>query len=169
MATLKMEVHGLAELLAGLHAIDQQFSADIQDVVNATGLELRGDIIKRYHRGPHTGKWYASAANAKRTKRQRRRQTIVHQASAPGEAPQTDTGRLANGTTYYTPIDKKNRFTVVVQNDVAYAAALEYGHTYARGRKIEERPAWRPAIKKMRPLFEKRINRAIAEAVRRAT
>ena len=81
----------------------------------------------------------------------------------------SDMNGLANATTYYTPIDKKNRATVVVQNDIVYAAALEYGHTYARGRKIEERPAWRPAIKKMRPLFEKRINRAIAEAVRRAT
>jgi hypothetical protein len=55
MATLKMEVHGLAELLAGLEKLGQDMTGALDDVVNATGLELRGDIIKRYQRGPASG------------------------------------------------------------------------------------------------------------------
>lgn len=154
MATLKMEVHGLAELLAGLEKLGQDMTGALDDVVNATGLELRGDIIKRYQRGPASGKVY-----------RKYKPNRTHQSSAPGQSPMTDTGRLQGGTMF----DKTGPASVRVFNAIEYAAALEYGHTYDRGRRIEERPAWRPAIKKMRPKYEKRINDAIAEAVRRAT
>lgn len=153
MATLRMEVKGLKELIDGLLAIDQHFAAELSDVVNATGLELRGDIIKRYQRGPASGRTY-----------QKHKPRRTHQASAPNEAPMTDTGRLQGGTLF----DKTGPASVKVFNVIEYAAALEYGSTISRGR-IAPRPAWRPAIEKMRPLFEKRVNRAIAEAVRRAT
>jgi hypothetical protein len=67
MATLKMEVHGLAELLAGLEKLGQDMTGALDDVVNATGLELRGDIIKRYQRGPASGRT-ASTGRTGRTK-----------------------------------------------------------------------------------------------------
>ena len=153
MATLKMEVHGLAELLAGLEKLGQDMTGALDDVVNATGLELCGDIIKRYQRGPASGKVY-----------RKYRPNRTHQASAPGQAPMTDTGRLQGGTLF----DKTGPASVRVFNAIEYAAALEYGSTNGRGR-IAPRPAWRPAIDKMRPKYEKRINDAIAEAVRRAT
>jgi len=153
MATLRMEVHGLAEMLAGLERLGQDMTGALDDVVNATGLELRGDIIKRYQRGPASGRTY-----------QKYKPRRTHQASAPGQAPMTDTGRLQGGTLF----KKDGPASVRVFNAIEYAAELEYGSTNGRGR-IAPRPAWRPAIEKMRPKYEKRVNRAIAEAVRRAT
>ena len=153
MATLRMEVHGLAEMLAGLERLGQDMTGALDDVVNATGLELRGDIIKRYQRGPASGRTY-----------RKYKPNRTHQASAPGQAPMTDTGRLQGGTLF----KKDGPASVRVFNAIEYAAALEYGSTNGRGR-IAPRPAWRPAIEKMRPKYEKRINDAIAEAVRRAT
>lgn len=157
-APLSIKVDGLAELLNAMDDLGYDVAKDLEDAVNATGLELRGDIIKRYQRGPASGRTYEKYSPRR-----------THQASAPWQSPMTDTGRLANATTYYTPIDKKNRATVVVQNDIVYAAALEYGHTYDRGRRIEERPAWRPAVEKITPKHIKRVNKVMAEAIRRAT
>lgn len=153
MAVLKLKVRGLEQLLGDLAKLDQDVQRGIDDAVNATGLELRADIVRRYQRGPATGRTYQKY-NPRRT----------HQASAPGQAPMTDTGRLAAGTVY----NKVGFARVRVENCVKYARALEYGNTSGKGN-IAPRPAWRPAIKKMRPIFRKRMERVLAEAVNRAT
>jgi len=153
MAVLKMRLRGMEELLGNLARLDQNVQKDIDDAVNATGLELRADIIRRYNRGPASGRVYEKYLPRR-----------THQASAPGQAPMTDTGRLANATTF----SKLGSARVRVENRVKYARALEYGNTDGKGN-IAPRPAWRPAIKKMRPIFRKRMERVLAEAVSRAT
>lgn len=73
-----------------------------------------------------------------------RRRGIVHQASAPGEAPATDTGALVqSGATYY---DEPN-VTGRVNWSSAHAAPLEFGtekmdpRPFARNTFEEEREA----------------------------
>lgn len=149
-----MKVKGLDEALAGMAALDQVLEQELDDVVNTTGSLLRADIIKRYQKGPASGTVYKKK-NPQRT----------HQASAPGQAPMTDTGRLVQGTLF----EKVSLASVRVFNNVQYAAALEYGHTYTRGQTIAARPAWRPAVKKIRPQYEKWVNEAIERAINRAS
>ena len=153
MAVLSLRLRGLSQLLGDLAKLDQDVQRAVDDAVEATGLELRGDIIRRYNKGPASGRTYRKY-KPKRT----------HRASAPGQAPMTDTGRLANATIY-----RKIGFARVrVENRVKYARALEYGSTAGKGN-IKPRPAWRPAVKKMRPIFQRRMEKVLAEAVNRAT
>lgn len=66
------------------------------------------------------------------------RRGIAHQASAPGEPPASDTGRLANS------IDVKLdavRVVATVSASTRYAAFLEYGT-----QKMAPRPFMRPAL-----------------------
>ena len=139
-----ISVTGTKELQAALEALGDDISQAVTDAVNATGLELRSDIQKRIRNGPSTGRVY-------------RRRSITHQASAPGEAPASDTGRLRNSVTFKRIDD----LTVTVGSRLAYASYLEFGT-----RKIARRPAWAPAAMQAEPKFRKRLEAAIAGAIR---
>ena len=87
-----------------------------------------------------------------------KRRTVSHQASAPGEAPASDKGILAqSGRT--EPAD--NGFTGVVKFSTLYAAALEFGTN-----RIEPRPYARPALQEESKGIQETINRLIGEAIK---
>ncbi len=70
----------------------------------------------------------------------RRGKTVIHRASAPGEAPANDTGRLASAfKASASPLSLEASVTA----GTAYAAHLEYGTT-----KMAARPFLRPAAEK---------------------
>lgn len=82
-----------------------------------------------------------------------RRRGRLHQASAPGEPPATDTGRLVqSGRTSY---DQQN-LTGMVTWSTSYAAYLEFGTE-----NMEPRPYARPALMNMRQEILLAIQRAI--------
>ncbi|PIY28400.1 MAG: hypothetical protein COZ09_10145 [Comamonadaceae bacterium CG_4_10_14_3_um_filter_60_42] len=139
-------IEGTEELNRALGKLSKDAEKYVSDAVNATGLELRGDIVKRYQRGSKTGIIYAKV-NPTRT----------HQASAPGEAPATDTGRLVSATVF----SRIGRLAAEVENKVLYGAMLEWGT-----RNIAPRPAWRPAAEEIRPKFIKRLENALKRAMR---
>lgn len=67
-----------------------------------------------------------------------RRRGVVHQASAPGEPPATDTGRLVqSGRTEHNPTE----ISGTVNWSTLYAAFLEFGTS-----KMAPRPYARPAL-----------------------
>ena len=146
MTRTTITMDGGKELQAALRNMGPELQEVVGQIVEGTGLELRGDIIKRYQSGPASGRVYQKY-NPRRT----------HQASAPGQAPMSDTGRLANATVYKVVDD----MTVEVSNDVFYAAWLEYGTT-----QIAPRPAWRPAVEEIMPMFRSRLETAIARFVK---
>ena len=146
MTRTTITMAGGKELQAALRNMGPELQEVVGQIVEGTGLELRGDIIKRYQSGPASGRVYQKY-NPRRT----------HQASAPGQAPMSDTGRLANATVYKVVDD----MTVEVSNDVFYAAWLEYGTT-----QIAPRPAWRPAVEEIMPMFRSRLETAIARFVK---
>lgn len=82
--------------------------------------------------------------------------SATHRASAPGDPPATDTGRLLNSIRF----DLVNKLTATVGSNVEYAAWLEYGTLT-----MAARPFMRPAAELSRPKFAKRV----AAAIRRAT
>lgn len=141
-----LRIEGLQGLQRALDQYGEEAEAAVRDVVNLTGEELRADIIKRYQRGPKTGRTYRKY-NPKR----------VHKASAPGEAPATDTGRLVSQTMFQSV----SPFAVEVFNSLKYAEWLEYGT-----RRIAPRPAWVPAVEKVRPKFVRRLEQVLARFTR---
>ncbi|MGL5116516.1 MAG: HK97-gp10 family putative phage morphogenesis protein, partial [Beijerinckiaceae bacterium] len=66
-----------------------------------------------------------------------------HQASAPGEAPATDTGTLIAGIVIDRTDVKRGR--IIIAATAPYAKALEYGT-----RKMAPRPFLRRALRAMR-------------------
>ncbi len=146
MAIMTARLEGLEELRAALDGKTEELDRAIGQVLNATGLELRTEIIRRYNRGPASGRIY-----------QKYKPRRTHQASAPGQAPMSDTGRLANATTYSTI----GPLTVEVRNNLQYARALEYGTA-----RIAQRPAWRPALLAAEPKLKRRLETTVAAFTR---
>lgn len=99
-------------------------------VVNATAHEVEARANAAVQEGPKTGQVYGA-----------------HQASAPGEAPATDTGNLANSI----QAQMTGPLAAEVSVGAEYAAALEFGT--ADG-KIAPRPFLEPALDAARPGFE---------------
>jgi phage gpG-like protein len=141
--TITLSVENTRQVQDAIAAYGARAEQALADAINATGLELRGEIVRAYQRGPATGRVYEKY-NPRRT----------HQASAAGEAPATDTGRLANGMVY-----DRDGAAVVLSNSVSYAALLEYGTS-----RIDARQAWRPAVEAMRERFQARVDRAMRNA-----
>jgi len=146
MTRVTMQLEGGDQLAAALRAYGAKAEKHVGDAVNATGLELRGDIIKRIQKGPASGVTYEKY-NPRRT----------HTASAPGEAPATDTGRLASSVDF----KREGPMSATVGSQVAYAAMLEFGTS-----RIAPRPAWVPATESMRPKFRQRLETALARAAK---
>jgi phage gpG-like protein len=163
MARVSIDIQGGAQLAAALKKLGADGERAISQAVNATGIEVRSDIIKRYQRGPKTGAVYTEifrTINGKAVPigpRQGNNLSASHRASAPGEAPATDTGRLASATEY----KNTGKFTAEVGNSVIYGAMLEFGT-----QKIAPRPAWVPAVEWAAPRYVKRLETALARLMK---
>lgn len=103
----------------------QARAAAMRGVVRGTE-SIRNEMIRLIQSPPKTGRIY-------------RRRGVEHQASAPGQAPATDTGRLVNSiVTRYEP----SELTGIVGVTAAYGDDLEFGT-----QKMEPRPYARPAVR----------------------
>lgn len=80
----------------------------------------------------------------------------MHQASAPGEAPATDTGKLVAGITVVMDGDGLG---ASVESRAGYSRELEFGTV-----NLGARPFLTPALEKLRPKISKMIRDAIKKA-----
>lgn len=92
------------------------------DSLLALGKQMKFRLIGQMH-GPKSGRMYGS-----------------HKASAPGEAPATETERLERSIT----VEKIDANTVAVGTDNEYAPVLEFG-----GGRIAPRPNFAPIGEEM--------------------
>lgn len=79
-----------------------------------------------------------------------------HRASAPGEAPASDTGTLVSRIN--VDYSRLGELVGIVRSSAEHAPYLEYGTA-----KMEPRPHMRPALANQ----QRNINRAVAEEIRR--
>lgn len=92
------------------------------------------DAKRAVARGPKTGRIYMKGKN----------KSIKHQASAPGEPPATDTGRLINSIVGDAKVVGK-QVQGYIEARTAYAGYLEFGT-----RRMAARPYLTPAVMKNR-------------------
>lgn len=137
---IRVNVAGDRELANALRNMGYQLRMDVARDVEATAQQARGEIMRRIMRGPKTGKVY-------------KRGGVTHQASAPGEAPASDTGRLANSVQIKRVSDKR----ATVGSRLAYALYLEMGTD-----NIRARPVWRPVARKAADWLETRLRASVA-------
>jgi HK97 gp10 family phage protein len=117
-------------------AVQQEIVRQTEEVRNAA-VSLIMDTLK-------TGRIY-------------RRRGVEHRASAPDEAPASDTGRLVNSirTDY-----RLAELTGIVSASTAYAAYLEYGTS-----RMAPRPYMRPALASRRAAIEAGLAAAARSAL----
>lgn len=127
-----------------LRQYGERAEAEIGRAVQAQALDVRSDIQRRIQRGPKTGATYTRGG-------------ITHRASAPGEAPATDTGALVSSI-QYRAVDA---LTAEIESRLAYASMLEFGTVH-----MDPRPSWTPAVEAKRADFTRRVVEAIERAAR---
>lgn len=129
----------------GLVAAQQ---AAVEEAVRAGAMLVANDARRSVARGPKTGRMYV-------------RRGVAHQASAPGEPPATDTGRLV--TSIVSDVERDGRSVVgIVEARTEYAVHLEYGT-----RNMAPRPFMLPALERNRARIAALVAQAIATATQR--
>lgn len=175
---VKIEIDGLDQVTRRLQRMGKDADKVLYDAVNATALEVNTDVKKRIKRGPKSGVTYWRIPGEDGLMRVyagkpsdfgpnkivavfrtdgKANLSPSHTASAPGEAPATDTGTLA-GSIYH---EKTGKTQVTIGSRLKYARYLEFGTT-----KIRPRPAWQPASVEGQKKLMKRVRKALGEVTK---
>ena len=144
MNQISLKVDNLKAVQDALRLYGAKAERNISRVIEATALTINRDVKDLIDRGAKSGRVY-------------QRRNIEHRASAPGEAPATDTGFLVSDSSIY--YERNTPLSATVGSRLAYAYYLEFGTV-----RIAPRPAWLPATEKNREKF----NRLLEEGIRRA-
>ena len=142
---MKAQLTGTAELRKALAEFGINADRELAAIVRGTAQNIRTHAIKSIARGTKSGEEYQKYDPRRR-----------HRASAPGEPPAQDTGRLSNSIT--ANIDGKR---AEVGTNLEYAPWLEFGT-----RTIEPRPFLFPALEKERPAWNRRLDRIVEAAAK---
>ena len=142
MTSLRIE--GLDELNKTLSELPSKFEQEAGRLVNRTAQNIRNAAVRSIQKPSGIGTYYKKY-NPDR----------MHIASAPGQPPNTDTGRLVNSLN----VTRSGALTAEVLANVEYAAYLELGT-----RHMAARPFMTPAVEQERPNYE----RGLRELTRRA-
>lgn len=116
------------------------------------GLAIENRAVDGIISPPKTGRIYPSKHRKGRT----------HQASAPGEFPAADSGRLHQSITTATVRDDATSIVVETGANVPYATWLEFGTV-----NMEPRPFMTPAFRENVQGIERNVAAEVARALRR--
>ena len=139
---IKFRVTNLKKVLSQLENLDKQLEPDFQEIVKGGAQLIRGEAIKSIQTGAKSGVVY-QMYNPRRE----------HRASAPGQAPASDTGNLVSKII----VKQKTRNITNVESNANYSAYLEYGTS-----KMEARPFMLPAFEKSKkPILDATFTRVV--------
>ena len=130
---------GAQKAIEALDKVKEDLEKEMQDVLLGGGQLIRTEAIRSIQQGSKSGKTY-----------KKYNPTRIHKASAPGEAPASDTGFLVSNIRV-----KAQKDFVEVRSEASYSKFLEYGTS-----KMLPRPFMFPASEKSKPkiaevLFQK--------------
>jgi HK97 gp10 family phage protein len=148
------------ELLKGLHVAAKRVEREAKDSIRKGNKSGRLYEFRVAGEGEKQKRWVTMNGNAlplvKRWK--------PHRASAPGEAPATDTGRLVNSIVVESSAKREGNELVAKvfagRGAVKYARMLEFGTA-----KIRPRPFMFPALEKSKQFISERLAKAVNDAL----
>src|SRR5262249_49879155 len=143
-----VQIEGLDKLAQASSEIKQAVANEVEKGLFASAQKVRTEAITSIQNGQKSGRLY-------------KRRTVIHRASAPGEAPATDTGRLANSITAYNG-GNGEAFTVAGRGTALYAPLLEFGTS-----KMAPRPFMVPALEKSKAWIVARLQDAVRRGLNR--
>ena len=137
---IKFKVSNLKKVLSQLDKLEKDMEIPFQEIVKGGGQLIRGEAIKSIQTGAKSGVMY-QMYNPRRE----------HRASAPGQAPASDTGNLVSKII----VKQKSKNITNVESNADYSAYLEYGTS-----KMQPRPFMLPAFEKSKkPIINAVLNR----------
>jgi HK97 gp10 family phage protein len=144
----------MPSLLQQWVATRQRLSAEMEKEVAAAlyagGLMVEANAKTKIMSGPKTGRTYKV-------------RSVTRQASAPGEAPANQTGRLVNSISVEAQPSRKRVLVKAGGGAVEYAAMLEFGTA-----EMEARPFFAPALKEETPNIKERLRKGVEKAAKKA-
>lgn len=143
-------VRGRRELIEKLGKINKETVRQVTRALMRGALKVEKRAVEGIIDPPKTGRIYRS----------KHRKGKLHQASAPGEFPAADSGRLHQSITHAQVPAPPGTIRVEVGANAPYAILLELGTS-----KMEPRPFMAPALREN----EAGIRNDIVEAVRRGS
>jgi len=143
MTILTFRFSGLQDATKALEKVKEDLENNMQEILLGGGQLIRGEAIRSIQSGAKSGKTY-----------KRYNPTRTHKASAPGEAPASDTGFLVSNIRV-----KDQKDLVQVRSEASYSKFLEYGTS-----KMLARPFLFPAMEKSKP----KITQVILQKVKQS-
>jgi len=142
---IEVKVKDINKVLGRFKKLDKDLEEPFREVVKGGGQLIRGEAVKSIQTGMKSGRIYEKY-NPRRT----------HRASAPGEAPASDTGNLVRNIR----VEQKTKDIVNVESRANYSKFLEFGTS-----KMLARPFLFPAFEKSKSKILqatfKRVQKAI--------
>lgn len=128
------KITGVGKFVRRLNLRNPAIREEVSLAIQKGAFKIQADAVDSLLSGPKTGAIYIKGKN----------RDIMHQSSAPGEAPASDTGNLARNIRIELSGDKL-RADIGVHSLLftPYARALELGTD-----DMEPRPYMQPALKK---------------------
>lgn len=131
---MEIDIQGLSQLTRQLGELTGDADAALLEVITRAVTDTRRLAVQGIERGPASGRVYThhfwTDANGKL--RRGRERAKPHRASAEGQYPMNDTGRLATSIAVENPAI--GRMRGAVGTDVMYGRYLEFGTSRMRAR-----------------------------------
>jgi HK97 gp10 family phage protein len=140
---ISFSIEGLDKIDQASDRIRRAVDDEVAKGLYAGAQQIATDYRKSVLAGGKSGRLY-------------RRRSIVHRASAPGEAPASDTGRLVNAI----HVELESGLSAIMRVATKYAELLEFGTS-----KMAARPAALPAAEKNRAWIINRLAQAVQNAI----
>ena len=144
---IKINVKNLKKVMSQLGRLNKDLEQPFQEVVKGGGQLIRAEAVKSIQSGAKSGIVYEKY-NPRRS----------HRASAPGQAPASDTGNLVSKIR----VKQKNPNTTIVESGADYSAFLEYGTS-----KMQPRPFLFPAFVKSKKKITQAVFQRVVTAIER--
>lgn len=147
-----VQIEGVDRLKQSTERVRQAIANELAKGMYASVKRVEEEAKKSILQGGKSGRIYHKGKNG----------TIVHRASAPGEAPASDTGRLANSIDGRIDLIalKSGLLEGTVSTELLYGKHLEHGT-----RNIAARPFLFPAFERSKSWIKDRLDAAVRKAV----
>jgi len=146
---VNISVKNIDKVMKNLSTLQKDLEKPFREVIAGGAQLIRGEAIKSIQSGPKSGRIYEKY-NPRRT----------HKASAPGQAPASDTGNLVRNIV----VKQENPDLVKVESNATYSSFLEFGTS-----KMLASPFLFPATERSRKKIAQAVfNRVVKEIKRLA-
>lgn len=151
MTTINVEIDGIKKLLDQLRGLGDGADDVVIDTITDLVTDTHQFAVRGIQRGPKTGRVYDTRFWTDDQGRLRVGEPRVpHQASAPGQYPASDTGRLASNVRFELPTP--SNMTGRVGTNITYGAYLEFGTS-----RMAARPWLMPSFERAKAGVEKEL------------